>query len=345
MARVAIIGSFGGERVLYDGQTVKTVTLYRALSKRDVVKVHCVDTSYIKQRPLKFLVQFVIMFLFYKKIIVMVSINGRRVLFPILYLLAKLGKEVYHYAIGGRLAREVERNSQYRKYVMSFQGNWMESTELVDNLQRLGVTNAVYIPNFKTLTILAEKDLCRDYHRPYRLCTFSRVMEEKGIEDAIRAVSEINRKRQSKVVELDIYGPVEEGFANRFDMLVKENPDCRYCGVVSPNESVEVLKDYYALLFPTHYRHEGIPGTIIDALSAGVPIISRRWQYCDEMLQHGETGYVYDFDEPESILPTIEYAIDHVSATVGMKQNCLNKAKEYSDECVIARILELMHIG
>ena len=34
-------------------------------------------------------------------------------------------------------------------------------------------------------------------------------------------------------------------------------------------KTVKTLENYYLLLFPTKFRTEGIPGTIIDALSAG----------------------------------------------------------------------------
>ena len=52
-------------------------------------------------------------------------------------------------------------------------------------MQKLGVRNAIYLPNFKKLNILTEAELFKEYSEPYRLCTFSRVMKEKGIEDAM----------------------------------------------------------------------------------------------------------------------------------------------------------------
>ena len=99
---------------------------------------------------------------------------------------------------------------------------------------------------------------------------------------------------------------------------------------------------YYCLIFPSHWRHEGIPGTIIDALSAGVPIIARKWQYCTEMIDHGATGLIYPFEEPEKLSETIEYAITHEEEIMGMKKNCLKKANEYREEVVIKQILSLM---
>jgi hypothetical protein len=47
------------------------------------------------------------------------------------------------------------------------------------------------------------------------------------------------------------------------------NDTCKYCGIIDSHKSVDALKSYLALLFPTHWKHEGIPGTVIDALSVG----------------------------------------------------------------------------
>ena len=345
MNQIAIIGHFGGKKTYNDGQTVKTIAIYDALKRYGVKSIDKVDTYFIRNNPLKFCGQFIKSLILDKQYIVLLSDKGRRILFPVLYVMCKLGKEVYHYGIGGRLAREVENNRKWKKYVAGFKANWMESVELAEQLQKQGITNAVFLPNFKKITILHEEDLKVEYIEPYRLCTFSRVMEEKGIEDAIVAVQAINSEIGRKIVELDIYGPAEERYLQRLNGILEKSDSCRYCGVVPANESVETLKDYYVLLFPTHWRHEGIPGTIIDALSAGIPVISRKWQYCGEMLQHKVTGYLYDFDEPELLKDRILYAISHVSETVGMKKNCLQKAYQYSEDYVMAQVIEQMKIS
>ena len=342
---IGIIGHFGGNEKFNDGQTVKTVAIYDALKRYGIKEVDKIDTYYIKKNPFIFVRMFMKGVFKDKKYIVLLSSNGRKILFPVLSFMSRyMKKEVYHYGIGGRLAREVKKKKKWKKYVSSFKSNWMESIELADQLQKLGVRNAIYLPNFKKLNILTEAELFKEYSEPYRLCTFSRVMKEKGIEDAITAVREINDEYQRKIVTLDIYGPAEESYLLQLNEMIEKNDDCRYCGVIPANESVEALKDYYALLFPTHWKHEGIPGTIIDALSAGVPVIARRWQYCDEMLIDGYTGLIYEFEQPEQLKTKIIYAIEHKVNMINMKRNCLKKAKIYSEENVIEQIVEKMGV-
>lgn len=341
--RIAIIGHFGGNETFNDGQTIKTLATYDALHDHIQADIDRVDTYFIKRRPVKFILQFLSAMIRDRKYLVLLSKKGRRILFPILSFMSKhMKKEIYHYGIGGRLAQEVSESAKWGRYVSSFSKNWVESRQMADQLQKLGIKNAYYLPNFKKLSILTEEELPRAYSEPYRLCTFSRVMKEKGIEDAIDAVRAINEEAHRSLVTLDIYGPAEEAYLSHVKEILARGEDCRYCGVVPASESVETLKGYYALLFPTFWKAEGMPGTIIDALSAGVPVIARKWPYCNEMLKHGVTGYIYDFDKPEKLKDMILLAIHHADDTAAMRAECLKCAQEYSEENVVGSIIEQM---
>ena len=168
--RIGIIGHFGGNEKFNDGQTVKTIAIYDALKRYGLEDVDRIDTYYIKKNPFIFVSQFLNGGLRDKKYIVLLSSNGRKVLFPVLSFMSRyMNKDVYHYGIGGRLAREVEEKPKWKKYVSSFKGNWMESIELADQLQKLGVKNAIYLPNFKKLRLMKETELRKEYDEPYKL--------------------------------------------------------------------------------------------------------------------------------------------------------------------------------
>ena len=340
--RIGVIGHFGGKEHFNDGQTIKTVALYEALlrSQAESVSIDKVDTYFIKKNPILFLCELLVAFIRDRKFVVLLSKKGRTVLFPLLFVMATVfKKEIYHYGIGGRLAREVQAKPLWKRYVTSFKGNWLESRSLAEQLNNLGIQNAIYLPNFKRLTILDSDDLRANDDKPFRFCMFSRVMFEKGVEDAIDAVKRINELHGVGTAILDIYGQIDPGYQQRFDECIKAAQEfCKYGGVIPAEKSVEVLKDYFMLIFPTHWRHEGIPGTIIDALSAGVPVIARRWQYCDEMLEDKITGYIYPFDKPEQLFETVLYAVKHVDETTKMKVACLEKSKEYHEEVVVSQI-------
>lgn len=343
--KIGVIGHFGGNEKFTDGQTVKTITIYNALKEKKFFYPLKVDTYLLKKNIFKFIYQWLNCIFFSKKVIILLSLNGRKVFFPILYILAKfLKKEIYHYAIGGRLANEVKEKKYYKKYIKSFKGNWMESMTLVENLKELGVKNAKYIPNFKAIPILTRQEIKENIPQNNYFCIFSRITKKKGIIDAIEAIEKVSVLEKIDI-KLDIYGPIEEEFKNEFYSTISgKEKICEYKGIIHPEKSVEVLKKYFCLLFPTHWRHEGIPGTIVDSLSAGVPIIARCWQYCKEMIEDKKTGYIYEFDSPEKLTETILYAIKNRERTLEMRYSCIEAARKYSKENVIEKILEEMEI-
>jgi glycosyltransferase involved in cell wall biosynthesis len=163
------------------------------------------------------------------------------------------------------------------------------------DLENRGFTNIYVMPNCKDLKILSVDELIYSNNEPYKLCTFSRVMKEKGIEDAIYVVKSINEKLGRVAYVLDIYGQVDKEYEECFKKLCNGFPPyIKYGGLIQFDKSVEVLKNYFLLLFPTHFTTEGIPGTIIDAYFAGLPIICAKWNNYHEIIDDGKTGIGYE---------------------------------------------------
>ena len=87
-----------------------------------------------------------------------------------------------------------------------------------------------------------------------------------------------------------------------------------------------------------------MPGTVVDAFSAGLPIIARRWRFCDEWITHGVTGFVYDFDRPDRLSQLILYCARHSDQIISMKRDCIKKAREFDEFSAVDVILKYMGI-
>lgn len=125
-----------------------------------------------------------------------------------------------------------------------------------------------------------------------KLCTFSRVLKEKGIEDAIEAVTYINEQNKREIFSLDIYGQIDDAYKGDFMMMQRNFPEyINYGGIIRFDRSTEVLRNYYALIFPTYYEGEGFAGTLIDAMAAGVPVIASDWKYNTEIVMRIQRGF------------------------------------------------------
>jgi glycosyltransferase involved in cell wall biosynthesis len=211
-------------------------------------------------------------------------------------------------------------------------------------LEIQGFTNVLVMPNCKKLNILSEKELVYPSGVPYRLCTFSRAMKEKGIEIAINAVRQVNNKLGFIAYTLDIYGQVDNSQIEWFEMLNKRFPNyVRYCGYVDSDKTVEVLKQYFALLFPTYYAGEGFAGTVIDAFASGVPVIASDWKYNTEIIKVGFDGAVFPAKDTQALVDKLVEIYRNIDAWNAMKLNCLKRAKDYSSENVIRILIEQLY--
>lgn len=172
---------------------------------------------------------------------------------------------------------------------------------------------------------------------------FSRVIKEKGMGEAAKAIAKVNSRFGRKRAVLRIYGLIEDVYREEFEKLLDEYQDCVFYGGCIPfDQSVEVLSDSYMLLFPSVYRGEGMPGTILDAFSAGLPVIATDWHFNAELVQNGVTGYCYDWKKPELLEEHILYCMEHPEEVNGMRENCLKEAAKYTPEIVMEKICKRM---
>ncbi len=339
MKKICIVGHFGGKKKFNDGQTVKTRTLYDSL-KRKGIGLKIVDTYYSKKNPIRFIFSLIRNSLYCRTFIILLSTNGRKYLFPwFSFLSVCLKKKIYHYVIGSTIINDIHENTKIRNYLNNFSSNWVEGKLMKQQLIEMGVENAIFIPNYKNIKPIEEINISH-FTSKYNFCTFSRVIFEKGIEDAVLSIEEICKKYPNLDIKLDIYGPIDKVYEQRFFNLINNSIHCKYKGVIAPDQSVSVLKDYYCLLFPTFWKSEGMPGTIIDSFCAGLPVIARRWILCDELITDSYNGLVYDFEKPEELKNKIEYAILNKEKIFQMKKNCLQDANKFTEDAVIKCILE-----
>ena len=96
------------------------------------------------------------------------------------------------------------------------------------------------------------------------------------------------------------------------------------------------------MLFPTHFYTEGIPGTIIDAYAAGVPVICAEWQSFSDIVDRGVTGFGYEFDNAAALEKILYDVAQNPQTMLDMKKNCLRKAKEYLPESAMRVLMDRM---
>ena len=337
MKTVCIIGHFGGDKFFCEGQTVKTKVLTKAL--QDALgqeQVATVDTyGGVKALPRCALAAMAAL-KNCRNVVILPAQNGVRIFAPLL-VAGNLffGRKLHYSVVGGWLPAFLENKPVLRWVLKKFHGIYVETNHMKTSMEAAGFKNITIIPNCKDIRVLQPEELIYPTQKPYRLCTFSRVTQHKGIEEAMNAVKAINEKHGETVYTLDIYGKIDPDETEWFADLQKSFPEyITYKGMAPFEQSVEILKDYFALLFPTRYFTEGIPGTIIDAYAAGVPVISAIWQNYGDMI-NDDTGIGVPFGDAQAWITVLEDVAKDPDALMQKKTACLKRAQEFLPQRVM----------
>lgn len=347
MVSVSIIGHFAFEKKVLNGQTVKTKIiadeLIKQLGEKEIIEF---DTHGGKVTAAKAPFQVLKALKKARNVIIFPANNGLRVYVPLLSFFRFFFKsrKLHYVVIGGWLPEFLKTRKSLAKKLKHFDGIYVETNTMKRALEEQGFTNIVVMPNCKNLQILTPKELVYPSGEPYKLCTFSRVMKEKGIENAVQAVKQANEEFGRTVYMLDIYGQVDSNQTQWFEDLQKTFPEyIKYCGVVDYDKSVEVLKNYFALLFPTYFYTEGIPGTIIDAYAAGIPVIASKWESFSDII-NDDMGIGYDFDSENALAEILLQVANAPEILLNKKLNCLNEAHNYETQKVVGILSEKIGI-
>ena len=343
MVKVSIFGHFGEGKNLLNGQTVKTKIVTEELQEQlGNEQVLTIDTHGKWKTLLKSPLQVLKALKKSRNVLIFPAHNGVRVYAPLLSFGKRLFKnrKIHYVVIGGWLPEFLSERRWLEKRLKRFDGIYVETNTMKTALDNMGFQNVFVMPNCKRLQVLQEDALVYATTEPYKLCTFSRVTKQKGIEDAVNAVKTVNETLNRTVYTLDIYGQIDDGQAEWFTQLQEKFPSyVRYCGCVDADKSVDVLKEYFALLFPTRFYTEGIPGTIIDAYAAGVPVISARWESFCDIIDDGVTGIGYAFENVDELIATLLSIQKSANTLQALKGNCLKKSVCFSPKrCVITLI-------
>ena len=341
--KLTVCGHFAfREAGFADGQTIKTRIVHSAMvEKYGNEKVYACDTYKWRTKPWVLFWNCLKSAYASDNVIILMASNGIKAFVPVYYFIGMItGAKIHHVAIGGGLYGYLQKH-KFTKYMISnASGIYSELRLYTEHLKGIGLNNTYTMPNFKCLDIIEKNDLKNINTSPLKLCTFSRVMPKKGIVDAINSVIKINTKFNKEVYSLDIFGQVDSEYLDKFENLQKSFPSyIKYRGVIDQEKSTSTLKDYYLLLFPTHYKTEGLPGSIIDAYSAGVPVIASRWQGFNDVIFEGITGFGYEMENQKELNNILVNLIDY-SLVNTMRLNCIQEAQKYTPNNVISVLVD-----
>ena len=341
MIKVGVLGNFGGGEI--GGQITKTRELTRALEEKfGTGKVADVYDS--RHNFIRIVKQFWDLLRNTDNIFVILATPGYFSILPIVICMNAFFKcSIYEVVIGGVRNQYVQGKKARMWMEKKIKKIYVESNYMVRQYERLGLYNAEYLPNFKEIEPISEEELLVNFNRDgtLQLCTFSRIDRFKGIDDAIRVVTMVNQRYGGKTVHLDIIGPIDTEYQEEFETIlndVDEENIC-YCGKIDAKAAVSVLKKYDALLFPTNWPAEGFPGSLIDAMAAGLPVLANAKENFRDIVIEGYNGYLITETKREDQYISIIYSWYKDRETLfTMKRNALSEVGKYKPQNVLKQI-------
>ena len=254
--------------------------------------------------------------------------------FRIINILGKIGiiEKTIYWVIGGGVSKRIERDELSSRFLNRLYKIVVEDNSIKDHLNLMGYLNVITVPNFKPIMTIRDVDKYTN-----RFVFVSRITPLKGCDIIISAVKELNRK--GLLFDMDFYGYIEDGYP--FEEYINNIPNVHYRGVLSLKSQLdyEYLSKYTALVLPTFYPNEGFPGTLIDGFIAGLPIITSRWRYNENIIDDMKQGWLLDIQNSEALAEVMEGILKGNYDLLEMSNYCAKKAKEYDIHNVLAETL------
>ena len=310
--KIGLCGYFDNQHTIANGQTLRTFSITEQL-KLEIGKenITVLDYSEWKNRPIHILLCYIKLLCSNDTVILFPDENAVRLIIP-LALFVKLfhHTKIYYNVIGGWLPIFVSNHKYFRKFIIKLDGLFVQTFTLRESLLTQGIENIDILPNFRILDYQNLKYSQLDHAtRQLKLCYLSRIEEPKGFEEMIKVVKDVNSN--SIKCTLDIYGPIQKGYESIFDTIKGDFPAyIRYCGVLDWNQINNVLCNYDIQLFPTKYRTEGFPGSVLDSFYAGVPVLASAWNSARDIFDDGVNGLLFEFENYIDMKSKLELLIN-----------------------------------
>ncbi len=335
-----MLGYFGFVSDKKDGQATKTRQCLELL-KRNMeagTRINTFDTEILHTRPWH------ILSLLWKtvrsnKVVYLPAHNNLYYFFPPLYALSKIFRfDILYLLIGGWLPFFLEKHPRWVNKLRKIKGIFPENETVTTRLkEKFALRNVYTLPNFRFIKYTPQEFSSRPGE--FRLVFMSRIVKEKGIETVFRIADYFAKPemREKCSVSFDFYGeisPKDKDFF--FGKLPHYGKMMDYKGILAPNEITRTLCTYDALILPTRYPTEGVPGAIIDAYMAGIPVLVSDWIYSRDVVEHEKTGYIISLDqnEVETYIHHIEYLFSNLQKLLELKMAARAQSAKYDEKAV-----------
>ena len=242
------------------------------------------------------------------------SFAAKKLGIPVISLITGLGFTFSRVTTKAKVLQSVTE-FLYRKALKSnkaviFQNS--DDLQLFKNHKIVAENQSLHVVNGSGINLekFAFKPRKHSLNSAVKFVLVARLMKEKGVELLMNAARQLKPKYPHS--EFHIIGEPPENSSSAVSK--KELEELNENGtIVYHGKSMNVAKAISELdifVLPTYYR-EGVPRSILEALSSGMPIITTMQPGCKETVLDGKNGFLIAPKEEKPLVEAIKYFLDN----------------------------------
>jgi glycosyltransferase involved in cell wall biosynthesis len=161
------------------------------------------------------------------------------------------------------------------------------------------------------------RSLCDD--TTPRLLYLSNLFRSKGIDDVLAACAILRQRNIDFTLDIaGAEGDVSMGELTQSIHVLSLSNHCHCHGPVDADIRTKLLSNANLFLFPSRYPNEAQPLVVLEAMAAGVPVITSNIGTLVDIVRDGETGRIYQPGRPEILADRISDALAQTKETHDM---------------------------
>lgn len=169
--------------------------------------------------------------------------------------------------------------------------------------------------------------------KPIKLLWLSNLFRAKGIETLL-AACQILRERSINF-ELTIAGAEGDLSETQLTELLERHGIMdltNYIGSVDDKDKASTFSSADFFVFPSHYANEAQPLVVLEAMAAGVPVITSDIATLPDFVRDGETGFLCPPQNPTALAETIIRAIAFPDETTRLRNAAYEFCKAHFNQ-------------
>jgi len=183
--------------------------------------------------------------------------------------------------------------------------------------------------------------LKKEFHEvknSFSIISAARLVSWKGFDILIEVVDELSKEKKDIFLDILGEGPLHLVFTNKIKKLKNEKIKL----ISSLPHDIFLQKLQMADLFVLNTAYEGLSHVILEAMAAGVPVVTTNVGGNPELITDGENGLLVEFNNKEQLKEAILKLYNNPELGKKFADNSKEVLKKFTSETMISKTIKIL---